>query len=562
MSTSSRFQLAGFLRPQRGRMALLLGIMLLATASGLVSPMLLQILIDDVLMARQPGLLWWFALGLPAFAVLRFVLSYVQARVYARVTASVLLDLRHDLLGHLLRMPIDFLASRRFGDLMVRFNRDLAQLQDLATSVLLAFMIQVLTLLGTLGLALWYDPVLTGWAIIPLPIALLIAQLFRGRLERQTKGLRERSADLASTVVETVMGAREVRALGREPEQLERFHAQGTDLVARAVGFQATSVFATGLPRLCQVAGTVVIWVLGGRKVISGELPLGELVALNVYIGMVFAPVMALVGLVVQLAQAKVSFARVRELRDLEPAASEVCGGREPDTLGAIAFEDVHFRRDPKLPLLEGIDLRIERGACVALIGESGVGKSTLVDLLYRFLEPGSGRITVDGVDVQELDARAMRSRMALVNDRAFLFHATIPDNVRFGRPTASDSEVDQTLRATGLTRIAERLEHGLDTIVGERGERLSSGERQRVALARALLRQPDILILDEATAALDLESDAELRAGTRTLAAHATTLIISHRPQSLLHVDRVVVLEAGRITREGTPSEILGDLP
>lgn len=554
-----RYGLVRFLRPYSLSLTLVLAILLLTTVFGLLQPFLVQQLIDQVLMEGKENLLWVFPVAIIGIAGLRFGLGVVHATMYAAVTARVLLDMRVDFVEHLQRMSPRFFSGTRFGDVIIRLNRDLTQLQELSTGALLGFVTHLLTLVGVVVAALLYQPTLFLICAIPFPVALVIGFAYRGPIRRLTEGLRELAADLASQVMETLSGIRTVKTHGRERGELARFLSIGHKMVRKLLIFQRTRAIASGLPRLCLVCSSAILYSYGGLMVVRGELSLGVLVALGLYLGIAFAPLHALVELYLQLVQGKVALERVREIREQMPEVVESPDAMRIGTIsGDIEFEAVQFGYQPEQPLLEQLSFHLEPTETVALVGASGCGKSTIVDLMLRFLDPEQGRVRIDGHDLRELDSSSFRRQIALVPTETFLFHGTIRDNIQFGRPAASDEEIRQAAIKVGLPAALGPDSEGLETIVGERGEQLSAGQRQRVGIARALLRNPKILILDEATAHLDLASDRQIRDTIAELMQDATTLVITHRVSSIVDADRILILDEGRIVEQGTPVELM----
>ena len=457
--------------------------------------------------------------------------------------------MRRDFLAHLYTLSLRFFSGTRFGDIVTRFNRDLSALQEVATGALLGFASSVLTLVGTVAWAVYYDWSLFLMAALPFPFAVAVALPFRRQLRTVTRRLRELSADQASMVVEGISGIRTVRSFGRERGELRRFVAKGHQLIRSVLALQLTSSLASGLPRLFVVGASIVVYVVGGRRVIRGEMELGELVAMSMYVGMIHAPLLALIETWMQLVQARVSLERVTELRLTAPEVIEDPGAPMPVPLrGAIEFERVHFRYHPEHPVLEEVSFRIQPGETVALVGPSGAGKSTLIDLVYRFLDPTAGRVSIDGQDLRAIRMAPLRRRMAVISQESFLFHDSLYENVRYASPRADRESVLRAAELAGIDAMLPALADGWETLVGERGTRLSGGQRQRVSIARALLREPAILVLDEATSSLDLESDRAIRERIARLLPEATTIVITHRVDSLSDVDRVLRLERGRI--------------
>jgi ATP-binding cassette subfamily B protein len=557
--TGPRYGWLRFLRPYQMRLALVLGVLIVTTGLGLLQPFFIQQLIDQVLLQGREDLIWIFPVAILTIATIRFGLGVFHAMMYASITTRVLLDMRVDFVEHLQKMSPRFFSGTRFGDVIIRLNRDLTQLQELSTGALLGFASHSLTLVGVTTAALLYQPRLFLICAIPFPVALAIGFSYRGPIRRLTRTLRQLAADLASQVMETLSGIRTVKTHGRERGELARFLNIGHQMLRKVLQFQRTRAMASGLPRLCLVISSAILYSYGGLMVVSGEMPLGVLVALGLYLGMAFAPLHALVELYLQLVQGKVALERVREIREQLPEVIEVDGATHCDSIGAtIELDAVQFRYHPDQPLLEKLSLRLDPSETVALVGASGAGKSTIVDLMLRFLDPQQGQIRIDGTDLKTLQSASYRRHLALVSTETFLFHGSIRDNILFGKPSATDEEMRQAAIKVGLPAALGADSAGLETIVGERGEQLSAGQKQRVGIARALLREPSFLILDEATAHLDLASDRQIRDAIAELMEDATTLVITHRVSTIADVDRILVLDQGRIVEQGTPKELM----
>ncbi len=549
-----RWRVGPFLRPVRGLLVVVFLLMSVGIALGLVQPTLVRLLIDRVLLEGREDRLWMFAAALVGAGLVRFSLGIVQARAYAAMTTRVLLDLRLDFLAHLQRLDLRFFAGTRFGDIITRFNRDLSQLQEIATGALLGFVTQILTLVGAIAWGLTIEPGLFLLAASPFPVALGLAMLFRLRVRRLTQGLRVLSQDLASAVTETILGMRTVRTFGRERGELARFAGIGNRLLRAVIGFQVTHAFASGLPRVCLLASSVIIYWVGGARVIRGDdLELGELVALGLYLTIAFGPLGSLIELGLQVVGAKVSLERVREMRELPPGIEEDPAAPNPGPLrGEIEIDRVIFRHRPDQPLLEGVELHVEPGERIAILGRSGAGKSTLIDLMLGFIDPVEGAVRIDGKDLRTVRRERVRDQMGVVAAVTDLFFGTVADNIRFGEPLATDEQVATAAERAGLSASGGGLPAGLETVVGERGQQLSAGERQRLGLARALVRDPAILILDEATSDLDPGTERAILERLEALSPRPTIVAITHRSEVASWAERSFLLEGGRLRESG----------
>jgi len=536
------FRIGTFLRAERARLALVVALLVAGTALGLAHPWLVQQLVDRVFVARDREPLWGLLGLLLAITLARFGASLLQGQVYTALAGRVLLAMRRSFLEQVQRQSLRYFAGTRYGELVVRFNRDLTQIQEFATARLIVAATNVLMVLGVVVAGTAYGGWLFLLAASPLPLAVLAARLYRGRLDALTREQRERSVGMATAVNETLTAQRTVRAHGRERRELLRMVRHAHRLLRSGLRLQWTSAWAAGWPRLCTVLSLLLVYAAGGLAVIEGRLGLGALIALSMYVGMLAGPLLGLVDAWLELVAVRVSLERVRELFERsdelpeDPAAPAL-----PPLRGAIRFERVSFRYERGEPLLEELDFEVAPGERVALVGPSGAGKSTVVDLLFRFLDPQQGRVLVDGRDLRTLRAGELRRSMALVSQDVFLFHDTIRENLRFGRAGATDAEVEAAARAAGVDTMLPAGSAGLETVVGERGARLSGGQRQRIAIARALLRQPKILVLDEATSALDYEAEDALQRMLSELGPSVTIVVVTHRVERWAREARVI---------------------
>lgn len=546
------------LTPYRWRLALVAVLSLVSTGFSLAVPLLSRTLVDGAILAGDAGALRLVVLLFAAVTAAGFGLNVWSGLRYTRVSADILFDMRLALYRHLQRLSPRFHARTRFGDVMSRLNNDIGEIQRVASEVVLAWVGNVLFLLGAVVALAYLDLrlLLLGTAALPVSVWALVR--YRRRLETRVAALRERSADIGSFLVETLQGVRLVVAANAQEREVRRFRARNGRFVDALMAMQRTTYLSGGLPGLVLSGSTALVFLYGGQRVIDGTLTLGTLVAFMAYQLRLFAPVQALMGLYAGFATVRVSLGRVHEILDVEPEVIEAPGAASlPAVRGELTLDDVTLSFDRGAPVLEHVSLQVPAGTCLAVVGPSGGGKSTIADLLLRFLDPDGGAVRLDGRDLRTLRLRDLRARVALVEQEPAVFHASIADNIRYARPEATGDEVRAAAEAAGLAGLLARLPEGCATVVGERGAALSAGERQRLALARALLTDPSVLVLDEPTAALDPESEQQVAEGFGKVMRGRTTVVITHRAALARRADRVAVLDGARVVEHGAPDEL-----
>ena len=547
------------LTPYRWRLALVAVLSLVSTGFSLAVPLLSRTLVDGAILAGDAGALRLVVLLFVAVTAAGFGLNVWSGLRYTRVSADVLFDMRLALYRHLQTLSPRFHARTRFGDVLSRLNSDIGEIQRVASEVVLAWVGNVLFLIGAVVALAYLDLrlLLLGTAALPVSVWALVR--YRRRLETRVAVLRERSADIGSFLVETLQGVRLVVAANAQEREVRRFRARNGRFVDALMAMQRTTYLSGGLPGLVLSGSTALVFLYGGQRVIDGTLTLGTLVAFMAYQLRLFAPVQALMGLYASFATVRVSLGRVHEILDVEPEVVEPPGAAAlPAVQGELALDDVTLSFDRGAPVLEHVSLKAPAGACLAIVGPSGGGKSTIADLLLRFLDPDAGAVRLDGRDLRTLRLRDLRARVALVEQEPAVFHASIAENIRYARPEATDGEVRAAAEAAGLAGLLARLPEGCATVVGERGAALSAGERQRLALARALLVGPSVLVLDEPTAALDPESEQQVADGFGKVMRGRTTVVITHRAALARRADRVAVLDGSRVVEHGAPDELM----
>ncbi len=547
-----------YLVPHWRRLVLVLVISLVSTAATLAMPYLSKDLIDTALVGRDAAALRRIVLMFAVLGVAGFALNVVSGLRYTRVSAEILFDMRLSMYAHLQRLSPRFYARTRLGDIVSRLNNDISEIQRVAAEAALAWVGNVLFLAGSLVMMVWLDWRLSLVALAPLPISLIALGVYRRRLEGRIADLRQRSSDIGSFLIETLQATSLVVASNAQQRERTRFSGLNGAFIDALMRMQRVTYFAGGLPGTVLSIGSAVAFFYGGLRVIDGTLTLGTMGAFLAYQMRVFAPAQALMGLYASLTTAKVSWGRVREILDAPVDVQQRPGARPlPECRGEVAFEAVTLGTDRQSRVLDAVSFVARPGECVALVGGSGVGKSTIAYLATRLLDPDSGVVRLDGHDLRDLALEHIRKHVVLVEQEPTLFYASVGDNIRYVRPGASDTEVQWAAEASGIARFVEALPNGYATLVGERGLALSAGERQRIALARAFLADPAVLVLDEPTAALDAVSQRQVIDGYQAVMKGRTTLLITHRRELAMAADRVIVLEGSRVVDEGRPDEL-----
>ena len=548
----------GYVFPYWRRLALVAGLSLVSTVLSLALPWLSKILIDRALVGRDLAALYqtvgWFALS----AVAGFALTTITGLRYTRVSAEILFDMRLAVYRHLQRLSPRFYARTPLGDVLARVNNDVGEIQRVAAEALLAWVGNALFLIGSVVALFWLDARLALVGIALVPVSVWALSRVRAQLAHRVRAVREASAGVGSFLIETLQAMRLIVTSNAQDREVARFSRKNTAFIDALMAMQLWSYLAGSVPGLILSLGYAGVFVYGGQRVISGTLSLGAFVAFMAYQMRLLQPVQALMGLYASLATVQVSLSRVHELLDSRPDVVESPSPvRLSRVAGAIEFDGVSLDLG-RGQLLTSVSFSVAPGETLALVGPSGSGKSTIADLLLRLVDPDEGIVRVDGHDLRTLSLEDLRRHVVIVDQEPFVFHATMAENIRYVRPDASDADVRDAAAAAGIDRFIGGLPEGYQTIAGERGAALSAGERQRLAIARALLAEPDVLVLDEPTAALDPATEQEVLAGYMSRLRGRTTLLITHRLALAESADRVLVLSNRGIVEHGRPSDLL----
>ena len=544
--------LFGFVRPHRRAIAALLGLSLCASLLVLAQPWLTKSLIDDGLLARDFPRLLQVALAMVAVGILGTLLSGINRYLHTGLSGRILFALRDDLYRHLQQLSQAFYGRKRLGDILSRLDGDVAEIQRFAVDSLFSAVSSVIGLLGAVALMLVLSWQLSLLLALLIPLEVLWLRWMRRKVEREVRSLRERSADVSSFLVETLPAMKFIQASAAEQRESARLEGLGQGYMRQLLKVQVTEFFTHALPGTLTSLSRACAFLIGGYWVIQGTWQVGALIAFSTYLGMAVGPVQSLLGLYVALQRMTVSLGRVMELQQ-EPVSVRQPAAPSPlaEGGGELRLEDLHFSHEQRSgAVLRGVDLVIPAGLKVAISGASGVGKSTLIDLLQRFYDPDQGRVLLDGVDLRELDLFALRRSIAVVSQDIVLFRGTLAENLYYSAPSASREALQRVARLARLDELIASLPQGLDSPLGERGQQLSGGQRQRIAIARALLQEPRILVLDEATSAVDEATEREVIAAIDQLFAGRTRILISHRPSTLREADLSLCLQQGRLQR------------
>jgi ATP-binding cassette subfamily B protein len=547
-----------YIAPYWLRLAPVLAISLFATALGLAQPYISKLLIDEALLRRDMRALVGVAGFMLAVTVLSFVLSIVSSYRYVQVSAEVLFDMRLAVYRRLQALSPRFYAQTRLGDIVSRINNDIGEVQRVSADSILALLANIVSLAGGVAIMLWLNRRMFLLSIVLLPASILSLRHYQRRLTGQVRTMRERSADIGSFLIETLQGMRLVVTSGAEAHEIDRFRERNRGFVKSLLAMQLTSYFAGAMPGTILAVSSTILFLYGGKLVIDGAMTVGTLVAILAYHVRLLGPAQSILGVYTSLVAGAVSLSRVFELLDTPVEVAERADApplEEPQ--GAIRFQDVSFRYAGDTPVLEGVSFDIPAGSICAIVGPSGVGKSTIADLMLRLYDPESGSVHLDGRDLRDLRFEDLRRAITLVDQSPHLFHASIRENIAYAQPAANDEEIIAAARAAAIHDFIAAQPNGYDTLVGERGLTLSAGQRQRIAIARALLRRPKVLVLDEPTAALDSAAEKSITESLAGLVRGQTAIIITHRAALAEIADQVITLEAGKVVELACASRI-----
>lgn len=554
-------RVARYLRPYRRLAVATISFAILSLACGMLYPKLTRVLIDDVISRRESGLLAPAASALLAAFFLREVFNVLRIRVNNRLEQNVIFDMRRDVYARMQRLPVAWFDPRASGDLMTRVIEDVNNVERLLIDGTEQGTVALLSIAGALVFMFAASPMLGAVALIPLPFLVGGALWYTITAHRRYRRQREAASAMNALLMDNLQGIRQIKAFGRQVHEDRRFAERADDLrEGTLVVMRAWAWYSPAMQFVGALGIGLILWV-GGAQVMAGRMEVGELVAFMLYAGMFFyEPIGRLHALNQMLQAARAAAARVFDILDAEVERADRTGQLREPVRGDVRYEGVSFHYAGGRSILRGIELRARSGEMVALVGPTGAGKSTLVNLLPGFYEATGGRIEIDGQDIREVALESLRGNISVVAQEPFLFNGTLRENILYGRLEAEESEMIAAARAANCHDFIVRLPEGYDSRVGERGVKLSVGEKQRISIARALLKNAPILILDEATASVDTQTERLIQEALQRLMAGRTSFVIAHRLSTIRRADQILVLRGGEIVERGTHESLLAE--
>ena len=552
-------RLAGMLKPYRKVVAAALGLQLLVILSRMLTPFITRDIVNDVIPTQNLVKLGPLCVELLALVIMRAVSTYVRSLMLERVSQNVTYDLRTGLYRHLQELPYTFYDHHRIGEIMSRMTGDIEGVRNLISSGLITVFDNALNFVGALIFMSIMSWKLMLALLIFAPLVALTAWQFNKRIRPAFVNIREQNAVLNTTTQENLAGVRVVKAFTREDYESEHFKTENQKLLG--MNLEATRIWSIFVPlmELLSSLCTPVMLLVGGVLLVNHQIDIGTLVAVNGYVWLIINPMRALSGIINMVVQAITSAEKLFYYQDFGSVIREKADAKEPEKFeGHVEFDHVTFSYGG-VDVLRDITFEAKPGQTIAVMGATGTGKSSLVSLIGRFYDVKKGSVRVDGIDVRDQKLKPLRRSMGYVMQETFLFSDTLTDNIRFGRPEASQEQVERAARVAQADEFIRKMPDGYETIVGERGMGLSGGQKQRVAIARAVLNDPSILIMDDSTSAVDMETEYLIQQDLKEVLKNRTTFIIAHRISSVKNADMIIVLDhEGRIAERGTHQQLL----
>ena len=548
--------LYSYAKPYRLKILLATVFMLASSGLNVLPPYLFKSVVDDVLISRNTLMLNIICVLVIVIFGLKAITMYLQRYYMNEAGQGVVMDIRNALYDHMMRMKLGTIYASRTGDLMSRITGDASTLQNIVTTTFIDLMFNLVTFIGMFSFIIYINWKLTCLIVIVLPFVGLLLSFAGKKLRVAGHNVQEHLADITATAQEAFSAVRVVRSFANEDEELERFRIAGIgnyDALLKAVSVQG--ILAGVIEVFLIFALAVVFWV-GGRSVIYGDLTPGELISFTGYIAFMVQPIRSVMNSMNSLQTGIASTERICAILNI-PVEDDTHGHEHIAIKGNISFRDVSFSYDTQ-EILHGVNIDVEAGGKIAIVGPTGSGKSTIADLIPRFYEPSSGKILIDGTDISEFGLKDLRRQIGIVPQECVLMRGSIAFNIAYGMGEIDMAKVREAAEIADISAFIESLPEGYDTLVGERGVTLSGGQRQRIAIARAVIRDPRILILDEATSSLDTASELAVQKALNQAMKGRTSIIIAHRLSTIRNADRIYVLRDGRFIEAGTHDELI----
>lgn len=546
-------------KPYRSPVLAGLILLLLLTVVEMSQPVLIKILVDNVIPDRDLALFTWVIAGIVSIYLFGSLFTGLRSYLMAWFGQKVVYDLRAELYEHIQALSLEFFDRKGTGWVMDRVTSDTTNLQDFVSEGLQDFLRDTMTLFVIITIMFIMNWSLALMTLIPAPLVVVLTVFVFRRTRRLWHAIWRKRARMSTLLADVLPGVRVIKAFNREKHEIERFDHRSRDFMQTSVRAQRTFSIFNPAVSFITAMGFVMIWGYGGYQAIAGTVTLGTLIAFISYLWRFYGPLTNLSRLSLRLQRAATAAQRVFEVLDSQPSVQITDGPCQmPSIAGQVKFKHVTFGYDPDSPVLKDLSFTVEPGEMIGLVGPSGAGKSTIINLLCRFYDVDDGSIEIDGIDIRVVEPGSLRTQLGVVLQETFLFHGTVAENIAYGNPGAELVDIVGAAKAANAHDFIIRLPDGYDTMAGERGQRLSLGERQRITIARVILKDPRILILDEATSSVDTETEAAIREGLHRLIQGRTTIAIAHRLSTLSDADRLIVLERGKIVELGSHEELM----